>query len=208
MSDIKERLSNQDIKLLLTEVYDEDQSYTSEIIIPEDMDCTPQELNFSIEENEVEFEARYRMDAKDYIDSYIEGNQEYYKDKDKLRSLSFYNNLDLSDDDLDDYNSIVASIKNYLLQYALIIEFKIRGTYFVKEDDLSLFESDNIFVLDSLTNGHKVRIVGFKLISYPEELVELKLVDDAKEMTKLNVELYIDAYKNVLAPHVRIQKDS
>ena len=208
MSDIKERLSNQDIKLLLTEVYDEDQSYTSEIIIPEDMDCMPQELNFSIEENEVEFEARYRMDAKDYIDSYIEGNQEYYKDKDKLRSLSFYNNLDLSDDDLDDYNSIVASIKKYLLQYALIIEFKIRGTYFVKEDDLRLFESDNIFVLDSLINGHKVRIVGFKLISYPEELVELKLVDDAKEMTKLNVELYIDAYKNVLAPHVRIQKNS
>lgn len=208
MSDIKERLSNQDIKLLLSEVYDEDQSYNSEIIIPEDMDCMPQELNFSIEENEVEFEARYRMDAKDYIDSYIEGNQEYYKDKDKLRSLSFYNNLDLSDDDLDDYDSIVASIKSYLLQYALIIEFKIRGTYFVKEDDLRLFESDNIFGLDSLTNGHKVRILGFKFISYPEEIDELKLTDAMKEMTKFNVELYIDAYKNVLAPHVRIQKNS
>lgn len=208
MPDIKERLSSQDIKSLLTEVYDEDQSYNSEIIIPEDMDYEPQELNFNIEENEVEFEARYIMDAKYYIDSYIEGNQEYYKDKDKLRSLSFYNNLDLSDDDLDDYNSIVASIKNYLLQYALIIEFKIRGTYFVEEDDLQLFESDNIFALDSLTNGHKVRILGFKFISYPEEMDELKLTNAMKEMTKFNVDLDVDAYKNVLAPHVRIQKSS
>lgn len=208
MSDIKERLSNQDIKLLLTEVYNEDQSYTSEIIIPEDMDYTPQELNFNIEQNEVEFEARYKTDARDYIDSYIKGNQEYYKDKNKLKSLSFYNELNLSDDDLDDYNLIIKSVKNYLLQYPLMLEFKIRGTYIVEEDDLSVFESDNIFELDSLVNGHKVRVLGFKFISYPEEIDELKLTNAMKEMTKLNVDLHVDAYKNVLAPHVRIQKDS
>lgn len=208
MPDIKERLSNRDIKSLLTKVYDEDQSYNSEIIIPEDMDYEPQELNFYVEQNKVEFEALYRTDAKSHIDSYIEACNEYYKDQTKLKSLSFYNELNLSDEDLDDYNLIVKSIKNYLLQYALIIEFKIRGTYFVKEDDLQLFKSDNIFGLDSLTNGYKVRVLGFKFISYPEEMDELKLTNAMKEMTKFNVDLDVDAYKNVLAPHVRIQKSS
>ena len=208
MSDIRERLSNQDIKLLLTKVYNEDQSYNSEIIIPEDMDYEPQELKFNIEQNEVEFEARYMIDARDYIDSYIEASNEYYKDQDKLKSLSFYDDLELSNNDLDDYNLIVKSVKNYLLQYPLKVEFKIRGTYFVEEDNLQLFESDNIFGLDSLTNGHKVRILGFKLISYPEEMDELNLTSSMKEMTKFNVELDVDAYKNILAPHVRIQKSS
>lgn len=168
MPDIRERLSNQDIKSLLTKVYDEDQSYNSEIIIPEDMGYEPQELNFNIEQNKVEFEACYRIDARDYIDSYIEAGNEYYKDQTKLKSLSFYNELNLSNEDLDDYNLIVKSVKNYLLQYPLMLEFKIRGTYFVEEDDLQLFESDNIFGLDSLTNGYKVRVLGFKFISYPE----------------------------------------
>ena len=206
MPDIRERLSNQDIKSLLTKVYDEDQSYNSEIIIPEDMGYEPQELNFNVEQNEVEFEARYRTDAKIHIDSYIEVGNEYYKDQTKLKSLSFYNELNLSNEDLDDYNLIVKSVKNYLLQYPLMLEFKIRGTYFVEKDDLQLFESDNIFALDSLTNGHKVRVLGFKFISYPEEMDELKLTNAMKEMTKFNVELDVDAYKNVLAPHVRIQK--
>lgn len=208
MPDIKERLSSQDIKSLLTEVYDEDQSYNSEIIIPEDMGHEPQELNFHVEQNKVEFEARYRTDAKSHIDSYIEAGNEYYKDQTKLKSLSFYNELNLSDEDLDDYNLIVKSVKNYLLQYPLILEFKIRGTYFVEEEDLQLFESDNIFGLDSLTNGYKVRVLGFKFISYPEEMDELKLTNAMKEMTKFNVDLDVDAYKNVLAPHVRIQKSS
>lgn len=208
MPDIKEKLSNRDIKSLLTKVYDEDQSYNSEIIIPEDMDYEPQELNFYVEQNKVEFEALYRTDAKSHIDSYIEACNEYYKDQTKLKSLSFYNELNLSDEDLDDYNLIVKSVKNYLLQYPLMLEFKIRGTYFVEEDDLQLFESDNIFGLDSLTNGYKVRVLGFKFISYPEEMDELKLTNAMKEMTKFNVDLDVDAYKNVLAPHVRIQKSS
>lgn len=37
---------------------------------------------------------------------------------------------------------------------------------------------------------------------------ELKLTNAMKEMTKFNVDLDVDAYKNVLAPHVRIQKSS
>lgn len=172
------------------------------------MGYEPQELNFNVEQNEVEFEARYRTDAKIHIDSYIEVGNEYYKDQTKLKSLSFYNELNLSDEDLDDYNLIVKSVKNYLLHYPLILEFKIRGTYFVEEDDLQLFKSDNIFGLDSLTNGYKVRVLGFKFISYPEEMDELKLTNAMKEMTKFNVDLDVDAYKNVLAPHVRIQKSS
>lgn len=190
----------------MTKVYDEDQSYNSEIIIPEDMDYEPQELNFHVEQNKIEFEARYMIDARDNIDSYIEAGREYYKDQTKLKSSSFYNELNLSDEDLDDYNLIVKLVKNYLLQYPLILEFKIRGTYFVEEEDLQLFESDNIFGLDSLTNGYKVRVLGFKFISYPKEMDELKLTNAIKEMTKFNVELDVDAYKNVLAPHVKIQK--
>lgn len=170
------------------------------------MDYEPQELNFHVEQNKIEFEARYMIDARDNIDSYIEAGREYYKDQTKLKSSSFYNELNLSDEDLDDYNLIVKSVKNYLLQYPLILEFKIRGTYFVEEEDLQLFESDNIFGLDSLTNGYKVRVLGFKFISYPKEMDELKLTNAIKEMTKFNVELDVDAYKNVLAPHVKIQK--